>query len=195
MADITSSDEDIFKSRECVRLVLENLPVMLEDPRNIEARQATLLAAHYGGNAINTQLAGYVHAFAHSIGGLYHIPHGKAIAWCLVPILLAQQDLCQDQVAVAEEVADEFLRELEAEYKRQIGENPQFNPDYPKLITDAVYEKCERLTADYRDRVVFGGMGDKENRRFAPTVIYPVGADEDIACRCENIPIPARPEQ
>lgn len=99
MADVTSSEEDVFKSRECVRLVLENLPLVLEDPHNVEARQATLLAAHYGGNAINTQLAGYVHAFAHSIGALYHIPHGKAIAWCLIPVLLAQHDLCQEQLA------------------------------------------------------------------------------------------------
>ena len=99
MADTASSKDDIFKSRECVRLVIENLPLVLENPHNIEARQATLLAAHYGGNAINTQLAGYVHAFAHSIGSLYHIPHGKAIAWCLIPILLAQEDLCQDQLA------------------------------------------------------------------------------------------------
>ena len=85
-----------------------------------------------------------------------------------------------NQVAVAEEVADAFLEELKAEYERQIGANPQLNSEYPKLITDAVYEKCERLTAEYRDRVVFGGAGDKSGRRFAPTVIYPVDADEDI---------------
>ena len=92
LADVGSTDEDIFRSRECVRLIFENLPLLLTDPTNIEARQATLLAAHYGGNAINIQLAGYVHAFAHSIGGLYHIPHGKAIAWCLVPVIAAQEN-------------------------------------------------------------------------------------------------------
>ena len=91
LADVGSTDEDIHKSRECVRLILENLPPLLDDPKSIEARQATLLAAHYGGNAINTQLAGYVHAFAHSIGALYHIPHGKAIAWCLIPVIEAQE--------------------------------------------------------------------------------------------------------
>lgn len=92
LADVNSSDDDVFKSKECVRLILENLPVLLEDPKNVEARQATLLAAHYGGNAINTQLAGYVHAFAHSLGALYHIPHGKAIAWCLLPVIKAQEN-------------------------------------------------------------------------------------------------------
>ncbi len=99
IADVSPCEEDIFKSRECVRLVLENLPTILRDPHDVEARQATLLAAHYGGNAINTQLAGYVHAFAHSIGAFYHIPHGKAIAWCLIPVLLAQQNLCQDRLS------------------------------------------------------------------------------------------------
>ena len=92
LADVGSTEEDIQKSRECVRLILRNLPLLLEDPHDREARQATLKAAHYGGNAINTQLAGYVHAFAHSIGGLYHIPHGKAIAWCLVPVVAAQEN-------------------------------------------------------------------------------------------------------
>ncbi|MBO4325862.1 MAG: iron-containing alcohol dehydrogenase [Clostridia bacterium] len=99
LADVSSKKEDIFKSRECVRLVFENLPILLEDPHDTDARQATLLAAHYGGNAINTQLAGYVHAFAHSIGALYHIPHGKAIAWCLVPIVEAQENLRYKQLA------------------------------------------------------------------------------------------------
>ena len=86
-----------------------------------------------------------------------------------------------NQIAVAEEVADEFLTALKAEFTRQIGERAEENPDYPKLITDAVYDKCVRLTEEYRDRVVFGGTGDRASRRFAPTVIYPVSADEEIA--------------
>ena len=102
LADVSSSEEDIRKSRECVRLIFENLPVLLENPKDIAACQATLLAANYGGNAINTQLAGYVHAFAHSIGGLYHIPHGMAIAWCLVPIIAAQENRgCTEMAALA----------------------------------------------------------------------------------------------
>ena len=99
LADVISSEEDIYKSRECVKLILENLPLLLDDPENADARQATLLAANYGGNAINTQLAGYVHAFAHSIGAWYHIPHGKAIAWCLIPVLEAQEYLRYEEMA------------------------------------------------------------------------------------------------
>lgn len=99
LADVRSTEEDVEKSRECVGLVFENLPILLEEPENIEARQAMCRAAHYGGNAINTQLAGYVHAMAHSIGALYHIPHGKAIAWCLLPVVRAQKEARREVLA------------------------------------------------------------------------------------------------
>ena len=85
-----------------------------------------------------------------------------------------------NQIAVAEEVAEPFLIELKKEFVRQIGEHPEENPDYPKLITPAVYDKCIRLTEQYKDRVVFGGTGDREAVRFSPTIIYPVDRDEDI---------------
>ena len=97
-----------------------------------------------------------------------------------------------NQIAVAKEVADEFIGYLKAEFVRQIGERAEDNPDYPKLITEKVYEKCERLVSQYADRVIFGGTGNKETRRFAPTLIYPVGTDEDIVRHelfCPLLPI------
>lgn len=99
MADIRCTDEDIQKSRECVKLVFENLPLLLDKPNDIEARQKLCTAANYGGNAINKQLAGYVHAFAHSIGGFYHIPHGEAIAMCLLPVVRFNESICTDKLA------------------------------------------------------------------------------------------------
>ena len=85
-----------------------------------------------------------------------------------------------NQIAVAEEIADVFLKELKTAFIKQIGERAEDNPDYPKLITESVYDKCERLAEEYRDRIYFGGTGNRETRRFSPTVIYPVDKDEDI---------------
>ena len=85
-----------------------------------------------------------------------------------------------NQIAVAEEVAQPFLEELKKAFVKQIGEDPCANPDYPKLINEAVYDKCLRLTEQYRDRVVFGGTGVRERLCFAPTLLYPIGIDEDI---------------
>lgn len=85
-----------------------------------------------------------------------------------------------NQVAVAEEVADRFLEELKAAFLSQIGSDPVRNREYPRMITPAAYEKCAKTADTYRDRIVLGGMGDAQTLRYAPTVIYPVGIDEDI---------------
>jgi aldehyde dehydrogenase (NAD+) len=85
-----------------------------------------------------------------------------------------------NQIAVAEEVAEPFLQALKDEFTRQIGAHPEENPEYPKLITEKAFDKCEKITADYAGRVVFGGAGKRETLRFAPTVIYPVSINDDL---------------
>ena len=94
VADVNVASQYMVQSRECVKLVLENLPRVLENPEDLDARNAMCRAAYYGGVAINIQLAGYVHAFAHSIGATYHIPHGQAIALCLMPVMRHQGARC-----------------------------------------------------------------------------------------------------
>ena len=85
-----------------------------------------------------------------------------------------------NQIAVAEEIADAFLEALKAEFIRQAGEHPEKNEEYPKLVAASVYDKCERLTEEYRDRVCFGGTGVREAQKFSPTVLYPIDPNDDI---------------
>lgn len=97
-----------------------------------------------------------------------------------------------NQIAVAEEVADEFLKELKAAFIAQIGEHAEQNEEYPKLITDTAYDKCANLADEYRERIVFGGTGDKSARKYAPTIIYPVDSNEHIVQHelfCPLLPI------
>lgn len=93
---------------------------------------------------------------------------------------------------MAEEIADAFIAELKAAFIAQIGPHAETNPEYPNLITDGAYDKCARLADEYRDRIVFGGTGNKENRKYAPTMIYPVAIDEHIVQHelfCPLLPI------
>ena len=97
-----------------------------------------------------------------------------------------------NQIAVAEEIAESFLKELKQAFVTQIGDHPESNPEYPKLITEGAYDKCTKLADEYRDRIVFGGIGDKETRRYAPTMIYPVDINEHIVQHelfCPLLPI------
>ena len=100
LSDVAVYVEDAYHSLEGVRLILQHLPVVMREPENIESRLAMCRAAMYGGNAINTQLAGYIHAFAHSIGAKYHIPHGQAITLMMLPVLEYQKEVCLEKYAI-----------------------------------------------------------------------------------------------
>ena len=97
-----------------------------------------------------------------------------------------------NQIAVAKEVAEPFLQELKQAFVSLIGEQPVSNPEYPKLITEAAYDKCAKLAEEYRERIVFGGVGDRDTQRYAPTIIYPVDINEHIVQHelfCPLLPI------
>ena len=85
-----------------------------------------------------------------------------------------------NQVAVAEEIAEEFLAELQAAFRRQIGDNAVENEEYPCLITSRAYQKCAEEAEQYRGRILCGGFGNPETNKYAPTVIYPVQIEEPI---------------
>ena len=85
-----------------------------------------------------------------------------------------------NQVAVSEEIADQFVEALKEAFVKQIGENPIENEEYPKLIAAKAYEWIAKEAEEYRDRIVFGGKGNPETNKYAPTIIYPVDVDENI---------------
>ncbi len=102
-----------------------------------------------------------------------------------------------NQTAVAEEVADEFLEALKAEFVRQIGEHPEENLEYPKLITGAVFDKCEKISEEYREKIVFGGKGVRETVKFSPTILYPIDKDDEIVKHelfCPILPVVPFPD-
>ncbi|MBQ6293512.1 MAG: aldehyde dehydrogenase family protein [Lachnospiraceae bacterium] len=97
-----------------------------------------------------------------------------------------------NQVAVEESVAEKFVQALAKAIRKQLGEAPENNPEYPRLISRAAYEKCAAEAETYRDRIVCGGKGNEETLRYAPTVIYSVGTDEEIVNHelfCPLLPI------
>ena len=85
-----------------------------------------------------------------------------------------------NQVAVAEEVAGKFIEELTNAFIKQVGENACENPEYPRLIAKRAYEGCAAEADQYRDRIIFGGVGNPETLKYAPTIIYPVDVNEEI---------------
>ncbi|MDF2521816.1 MAG: alcohol dehydrogenase, class [Clostridia bacterium] len=74
-------------AEEAVKIIYENLEKVYKDGKDIEARNQMLLASYKAGIAFTRAYVGYVHAIAHTLGGLYGVPHGLGNAVVLPYIL------------------------------------------------------------------------------------------------------------
>jgi alcohol dehydrogenase class IV len=83
---------------EGMRLIKENLPRVVADGRDIDARGNMLVAASMGATAFQKGLGG-MHALAHPIGALYDTHHG-ATNGVLMPYVLAfNRTAIEDRIA------------------------------------------------------------------------------------------------
>jgi len=71
---------------EGMRLVLENLPRVVADPEDLEARGHMMSAAAMGSVAFQRGL-GAIHALSHPVGALYHTHHGTTNAVVMPAVL------------------------------------------------------------------------------------------------------------
>ena len=64
-------------SLNSIWLIFENLPRVIKNGKDIQARSALMLAATMGGIAINRGGVGSPHGISMAMGGLYNITHGQ----------------------------------------------------------------------------------------------------------------------
>ena len=111
-------------AREAVRLIHSNLLTAYENGNDLEARQHMQRAAFYAGRAFTRGCVGYVHAIGHTLGGLYGVAHGFAMAVLLPHVMRAYGTAAQKRLAELADVcgisggsdaekADAFLRWIE----------------------------------------------------------------------------------
>lgn len=62
------------------RLVFEYLPKAVSNGQDMEARERMHNAAACAGLGFGNSMASMAHAMGHSLGGAFHIPHGRAVA-------------------------------------------------------------------------------------------------------------------
>ena len=81
------------------RLIMKNLPVVMEDGQNLEARQRMSMASYYAALAFTRAGVGYVHAISHNFGAYYHTPHGLANAVVMPYVLDYSKPACIARLA------------------------------------------------------------------------------------------------
>jgi alcohol dehydrogenase len=83
----SNTNQTKAKSLLAVELIDKWLKLAYQNGQELQARKEMQMAAFYAGQAFTRAYVGYTHALAHSLGALYHIPHGEAIA-AIMPYVL-----------------------------------------------------------------------------------------------------------
>lgn len=95
---VNSTEESYEYSRKTVELIMANWRKYIFE-NDDEAAAQIMLAANYGGRAINITQTTAAHAFSYKITSLYKLPHGHAVAVGLPVIweyMLGHMDKCID---------------------------------------------------------------------------------------------------
>ena len=148
---------------QAVKLIYDNLYAVYADGSDIAARENMQLAAFYAGRAFTRGCVGYVHAIGHTLGGLYGVPHGKAMAILLPHVMRAfgpaahnrlakLADVCGIEGSSEAEKADKFISWME-ELKKKTG----------------IPEKVDMIKDEDVDQIIRWAM--KESNPLYPTPV------------------------
>ncbi len=85
-------------SLKSISLIAENLLNVINNPKNIEARNELAIAQYMAGMSFTNVGLGIVHSMAHPLSAFYNIPHGIANALILPYVLEFNSDACMDKI-------------------------------------------------------------------------------------------------
>jgi alcohol dehydrogenase class IV len=86
-----------------IRLIRENLPLVIADPNDEQARLNMQIAATMAGWAFTIAQVGLAHGMAHTIGTLHHVPHGTACGIVLPKVMRYNVDHAAPKLALVAE--------------------------------------------------------------------------------------------
>ena len=95
---VNSTEESYEYSRKTIEIIMTNWWKYIFE-NDADAAANIMLAANYGGRAINITATTAAHAMSYKITSLYGLPHGHAVAVCLPEIwtyMLGHMDKCLD---------------------------------------------------------------------------------------------------
>ena len=164
-------------AKEAVKLIHDNILIAFEDGNNLEARQNMQRGAFYAGRAFTRGCVGYVHAVGHTLGGLYGVAHGLAMAVLLPHVMrefgasahkrLAElADVCGIEGRNEAEKANAFIRWIE-ETNAKMGLPDGFDVIQDKDIPQMIAWARKEANPLYPVPVVWG---EKDFRRLIKAI-------------------------
>lgn len=98
---VTTKRNPISKlySREAWRLLSTNLPRVVTDPKDLEARSGMLLGANLAGTAIENSMLGIAHSCANPLTAHFDVIHGAAVGLMLPAVIRFNAAEVEDEYA------------------------------------------------------------------------------------------------
>lgn len=85
---------------QAIRLIKENLPIVVLNGKNEKARLNMQIAATLAGWAFTVAQVGLAHGMAHTVGIMHHVPHGAACGILLPKVMRYNIDFAADKLAM-----------------------------------------------------------------------------------------------
>lgn len=95
---VNSTDESMLYAKIGLQMIMDRWHGYIED-NNEEDAQYIMMAANYGGRAINISQTTAPHAMSYKLTSMYGLPHGHAVALCLPEVwmyMMEHPDKCVD---------------------------------------------------------------------------------------------------
>lgn len=145
---------------KAVELISNYLPLALRYPENIEYRNYTMLGSLSAGMAFSNAILGAVHAMAHSLGGMFDLPHGECNAIMLKHVMEFNFPTCRERYerigqtmglsfsGMSSADKEKMLLNKIDSFRTQVGVNRTLKDigvteaDIPRLARSAVLDPC-----------------------------------------------------
>lgn len=116
----TASPLTDMAATTAIQHVVDYLPGAFAEPKNLIYRDKMMMASLMAGLAFSNASLGLVHAMAHSLGGLFDLPHGHCNAILLDQVIRYNYPVASDKydtlapiLRIADPVTGENLRKIE----------------------------------------------------------------------------------
>ncbi len=163
-----ATEETDKQAINAIKLIFENLPIAMENPKDLKARENLLLGSFYAGMSFTRALVGYVHAFSHNIGGKFGVPHGLGNAVLLPHVLESYlvNDTVVDKIFKLCEILDmvDSKATKKANVKAFVNKIREFNTQF------GIPERLEKFPAHAIDTIIDASF--KECHGGYPVPVY-----------------------